>query len=298
MSAGSRKLNTIAIRRPARPNGALAAGSATWPIVAAMAVTDLLPAAGRPHVVGRLRGLSIVLPCHDEAENVDRAIDEATTAGELVADAHEVIVVDDGSSDATRELAAARAAEDPRVRVLVHDVNRGYGAAVKTGIAAARLEWIFLTDADLQFDMTELSRFAPLAPSCDIVAGYRVHRADPPHRLLNAAAWNFLVRRVFHVGLRDVDCAFKLMRRDVVQPLPLASDGAMVSTELVIRARDAGARIVELGVGHRPRAAGRSSGASPRVVVRAFRELRAVRAELRVAAADTSPTPLSRPRAA
>jgi glycosyltransferase involved in cell wall biosynthesis len=261
-------------------------------IAAVAATTD------RPHVVGRLRGLSIVLPCHDEAENVERAIDEATAAGELVADAHEVIVVDDGSADTTRALAQARAATDPRVRVLVHDVNCGYGAAVRTGLAAARLEWIFLTDADLQFDLGELTRFAPLAPSSDIVAGYRVHRADPPYRALNAAAWNVLVRRVFDVPLRDVDCAFKLMRRELVQSLPLTAEGAMVSTELVARALDAGARIVELGVGHRPRAAGRPSGASPRVVVRAFRELRAVRAELRSATASTSPTPLSRPRAA
>ena len=144
----------------------------------------------RRHVVGRLRGLSVILPCHDEAQNVERAIDEATAAGELVADAHEILVVDDGSTDATRELAQARAAADPRVRVLVHDGNRGYGAAVRTGIAAARLEWVFLTDADLQFDMTELARFVPLAQSSDIVAGFRTHRADPPHRLLNAAAWN------------------------------------------------------------------------------------------------------------
>jgi glycosyltransferase involved in cell wall biosynthesis len=256
------------------------------------------PAEGPQHVVGRLRGLSIVLPCHDEAENIERAVDEATAAGELVADAHEVIVVDDGSTDATRELARDLAAFDPRVRVLVHETNRGYGAAVRTGLSAARLEWVFLTDADLQFDMRELVRFAPVAPSCDIVAGYRVHRADPPHRLLNAAAWNMLVRRLFDVGLQDVDCAFKLMRRQTVQPLPLTAEGAMVSTELVARAREQGARIVELGVGHRPRAAGRPSGASPRVVVRAFRELRAVRAELRTATVGTSPTPVSRPRAA
>jgi glycosyltransferase involved in cell wall biosynthesis len=252
----------------------------------------------RPHIVGRLRGLSLILPCHDEADNVERAIDEATAAGELIADAHEVIVVDDGSADSTRALAQARAAADPRVRVLAHDVNRGYGAAVRTGLAAARLEWIFLTDADLQFDLTELTRFAPLAPSSDIVAGYRVHRADPPHRALNAAAWNMLVRRVFDVPLRDVDCAFKLMRRELVQALPLTAEGAMVSTELVARAHGAGARITELGVGHRPRAAGRSSGASPRVVMRAFRELRAVRAELRSATVSTSPTPVSRPSAA
>ena len=106
------------------------------------------------------------------------------------------------------------------------------------------------------------------------------------------------MRRVFDVELRDVDCAFKLMRRELVQSLPLTADGAMVSTELVAQARIAGARIVELGVGHRPRAAGRPSGASPRVVVRAFRELRAVRAELRGATAGSSPAPLSRPRAA
>ena len=144
------------------------------------------------------------------------------------------------------------------MRVLVHDVNRGYGAAVRTGIAAARLEWVFLTDADLQFDLSELSRFVPLAQSSDIVAGYRTRRADPPHRLLNAAAWNALVGRLFDVPLRDVDCAFKLMRRDLVQALPITAEGAMVSTELVARAIDAGARIAELGVGHRPRTAGRS----------------------------------------
>jgi glycosyltransferase involved in cell wall biosynthesis len=264
----------------------------------AMAVTAPLPPAGRPHVVGRLRGLSIVLPCHDEAENVERAIDEATAAGELVADAHEVIVVDDGSADETRALAAERAALDPRVRVLVHDANRGYGAALRTGFAAARLEWIFLTDADLQFDMTELVRFAPLAPSCDVVAGYRVRRADPPHRLLNAAAWNALVRRSFDVPVRDVDCAFKLMRRELVQSLPLTAEGAMVSTELIARAQQAGARIAELGVSHRPRAAGRPSGASPRVVLRAFRELRAVRAELRSTTATASQAALPRTRAA
>jgi glycosyltransferase involved in cell wall biosynthesis len=256
------------------------------------------PAPGPQHVVGRLRGLSIVLPCHDEAENIERAVDEATAAGELVADAHEVIVVDDGSADATRELAESLAAVDPRVRVIRHDANRGYGAAVRSGLAAARLEWVFLTDADLQFDLCELTRFAPVAPSCDIVAGYRVQRADPPHRLLNAAAWNLLVRHVFDLGVQDVDCAFKLMRRELVQSLPLTADGAMVSTELIARAREAGARIVELGVGHRPRAAGHSSGASPRVVARAFRELRTVRAELRGATAGTSPTPVSRPRAA
>ena len=138
----------------------------------------------------------------------------------------------------------------------------------------------------------------PLAQSSDIVAGYRTRRADPPHRLLNAAAWNALVRHLFDVPLRDVDCAFKLMRRDLAQSLPIAAEGAMISTELVIRACEAGARIAELGVGHRPRTAGRSSGASRQVVLRAFRELRAVRAELRDGTPAGVPAELAPPRAA
>jgi len=236
--------------------------------------------------LSRLAGLSIVLPCHDEAENVEAMIADATAAARRVADAHEILVVDDGSADATRELAAAAALRDPRVRLLVHERNRGYGAALRTGFAAARLEWVFLTDADRQFDLADLDRAVAPAERCDIVAGYRLRRADPLHRRANAHAWNALVGRTFGLAVRDVDCAFKLMRRDVIQRLPLGAEGAMVSTELLVRAQAAGAEIVELGVHHRPRTAGRSSGASPAVVLRAFRELRALHAQLRAEAAE------------
>jgi glycosyltransferase involved in cell wall biosynthesis len=255
-----------------------------------------LPPAGP---VPRLAGLSVVLPCHDEAGNVAGAIADATAAAQRVADAHEILVVDDGSTDSTRVIAEALAVADPRVRVLVHGRNRGYGAALRTGFAAARLEWIFLTDADRQFDLGDLERAVPLAPGSDLVAGYRQQRADPLHRRVNARAWNALVRRSFALPVRDVDCAFKLMRRDVVQRLPLDAEGAMVSTELLVRAAAAGAEIVELGVAHRPRTAGRSSGADPAVVLRAFRELRALRAQLRAeaggAAASTRPVGRARP---
>ncbi|MDX6732629.1 MAG: hypothetical protein QOC54_2577, partial [Baekduia sp.] len=126
-------------------------------------------------------------------------------------------------------------------------------------------------------------------------AGYRLHRADHLHRRLNAAAWNALVRRAFDLPVRDVDCAFKLIRRDVLEHTLLTADGAMVSTELLVRARAAGAEIAELGVTHRPRTAGRSSGANPAVVLRAFRELRALRAQLRAEAAPARrPAPRAR----
>lgn len=228
----------------------------------------------------RLTSLSVVLPCHDEELNVAAAIREAATAAAAAAGAYEVLVVDDGSSDATRAIAAAAAARDPHVRVLVHEVNRGYGAALRTGIEGARCDWILLTDADLQFDLSEVEQFVAPARSHDLVVGYRLARMDPLMRRVNAYAWNRLVGRIFDLDIRDVDCAFKLIRRELAQSLRLTADGAMISTELVARARLAGASIVELGVRHRPRVAGSQSGADPAVVLGAFRELRRIHGEL------------------
>jgi glycosyltransferase involved in cell wall biosynthesis len=244
----------------------------------------------------RLTSLTVVLPCHDEEENVAAAIREATAAATAAAADHEILVVDDGSSDATRAIAAAAAARDPRVRVLVHEENRGYGAALRTGIAAARGDWILLTDADLQFDLSELARFAEPARRYDLLVGFRLARMDPVMRRVNAYAWNRLVGRVFDLDVRDVDCAFKLIRRELAQAVRLTADGAMISTELVARARLAGARIAEFGVRHRPRVAGSQSGADPAVVIGAFRELRRLHAELetrpaRAAAATEPPHP-------
>jgi glycosyltransferase involved in cell wall biosynthesis len=234
----------------------------------------------------RLTSLTVVLPCHDEEANVVQAVREAGAAARDAADEHQIVVVDDGSTDATRGLAAECAAADPRVRVLVHGENRGYGAALRTGIAAARCDWILLTDADRQFDLAELRDFVAPARDHDLLVGFRLVRMDSVSRRMNAYAWNRLVDHVFDLRVRDVDCAFKLIRRDLAQGLRLTADGAMISTELVARAALAGARIVEFGVHHRPRAAGRQSGADPAVVLSAFRELRRIRGEL-----DAPPLP-------
>jgi glycosyltransferase involved in cell wall biosynthesis len=241
-----------------------------------------LPSAGAPTAghAAPLPGVSIVLPCFDEEDNVVEAVRAARLAGRRAALAHEVIVVDDGSRDRTRERARALAAEDPDVRLIVHERNSGYGAALRSGIAAASQPWILLTDADLQFDLTQLEDFLPFTDLSDLVLGRRVLRMDPLGRRLAAGAWNRLVRVVFGLPVRDVDCAFKLVRADVVKDLPLTSSGAMISTELVIRCLARGARLRQLGVRHRPRVAGRQSGTSPRVVARAFRELALARREL------------------
>ena len=136
----------------------------------------------------RLESLTVVLPCHDEEDNVDQAIRDAGAAARDAAHAHEIVVVDDGSADATRRLAAACAADDPHVRLVVHGENRGYGAALRTGIAAATCEWILLTDADLQFDLGELQGFVEPARDLDLLVGFRLVRMDPlPRRMsLNA----------------------------------------------------------------------------------------------------------------
>ena len=232
-------------------------------------------------VPSKLPGLSIVLPCLDEESNVAAMVSDACTAATRVAHEHEVIVVDDGSRDGTLPIARALAADDPAVRVIVHARNRGYGAAMRSGFQAARMPWVFLVDADRQFDLSQLDDFVPSAETHDVIAGRRVKRADPLVRRAAAHAWNALVRRLFGIPLHDVDCAFKLVRRDLLGSFDLTAHGAMASTELIVKLVRAGARIEERGVIHMRRTAGKQSGLSPPVVARALRELVVVRRALR-----------------
>ncbi|MCS7234577.1 MAG: glycosyltransferase family 2 protein [Armatimonadota bacterium] len=231
-------------------------------------------------------GISAFLPCHNEEGNVERVVAAVVRALEVLQVPFEVIVVDDGSTDGTAEVARRLADSDPRVRLVQHPHNLGYGAALRTGFSASRYPWIFFTDGDGQFDPQDLVRLLPHASSADLVVGYRLRRQDPPHRRLVGWLWNLLVRAWFGVRVRDVDCAFKLLRKEVVESLPLRATGAFLSTELLCRAAQRGARIVEVGVPHYPRRWGRQSGGRLDVVVRAFVELWRLRSELRGARRD------------
>ena len=217
--------------------------------------------------------LSIVLPAFNEEGNIVKAIEVATRVADRLCVDHEVIVVDDGSSDATAALVTERSLLDPRVRLVRHPRNLGYGEALHSGFRAARMDLVFFTDADNQFDLDELERFLPWIERVDVVAGYRVNRQDPRHRRLIAKAWNYLVRALFYVPVRDIDCAFKLFRREVFHRLDLESFGPMVNTELMVKIGRSGASVVELGVTHYPRTAGKARGAHPRVVFHALYEL-------------------------
>ena len=217
--------------------------------------------------------LSLVFPVFDEAPNVDRVIESACKTGEQLVSSFEIVVVDDGSRDGSAQLIDRWSARDPRVRAVKHASNIGYGAALRSGLTAARGELIFFSDADLQFDLAELANLLAHSRDFDIVAGYRSPRRDPWPRVAIARTWALMVRGIFGLRIRDIDCAFKLFHRRVIAALPLASVGAFINTELLVRAQAAGFRIHQIPVSHRRRRYGQQTGARPRVVIRAALEL-------------------------
>lgn len=228
----------------------------------------------------RLSRLSLFYPMYNEEANIEEAVRRAVSILPRHADAFEVILVDDGSRDKTGAIADRLSEEDPRVRAVHHGVNRGYGAALRSGIDAARYDWIFYTDGDNQFDLEEIRLLLPLSRENDIVSGYRIRRQDSMNRKVNAWLFNLAMRVLFGLKLRDTDCAFKLYRRWIFEGLTLRSDGAMIDAEIMARARARGARIAEVGVHHYPRTAGKQTGARLSVILRAFRELFGLWAEL------------------
>jgi glycosyltransferase involved in cell wall biosynthesis len=225
--------------------------------------------------------LSIVLPAHNEESNVGAAIERAAKAASRLCGEYEVIIVDDGSVDTTADVTRAKAEANPHVRLVSHERNRGYGEALHTGFRAATMDLVFFTDADNQFDFEELEKFLPLSDRVGVVAGYRKVRQDPWRRRFTARVWNLVVRALFYVPVRDIDCAFKLFRRSVLEEIDIESIGAMVNTELMVKLGRSGHGVAEVGVTHYPRTSGKARGATPKVVLMAIRELRKMRHRLR-----------------
>lgn len=232
--------------------------------------------------------LSLVFPVFDEEQSLGPLLDAALALAPRLASDFEIVVVDDGSRDASAQVVAAYTRRHPNVRLLRHAANRGYGAALHAGLRDALGELVFFSDADLQFDLDELAMLLHHARDFDIVAGYREPRRDPLGRRLLAAGWGLLVRRLFDLQVRDIDCAFKVFRRHVLEAIPIASLGAFVNTEMLVRARQAGFRIHQVPVTHRRRRFGRQSGARPRVVLRALLELLSLYRELRPTPPDAA----------
>jgi len=223
--------------------------------------------------INRLTELSAFLPAYNEEGNVEQMCASLRAVLAQFAEDYEIIIVDDGSRDKTAEIADRLAREDTKIRVVHHDHNLGYGAAIRSGINACRKEYIFFTDGDGQFDLSQLSSFIPLMSEYEAIIGYRLNRQDNWVRKANAWAWNRLVRLMFDLKVRDSNCAFKLFHRKIFDQIQLESSGAMISTEMLVKIFKQGYKVCEVGVLHSPRLAGKQTGANIRVILRAFNEL-------------------------
>lgn len=216
--------------------------------------------------------LSVVLPAHNEIGNLPAVITRSLDVLPDLVERFELIIVDDGSTDGTGALLDQIAAEDPRIVAVHHPENRGYGSALRSGFSVATGDFIMFMDADQQFDIADLAFLAPFVGDYDFVAGYRTRRNDALHRVIFAWMFKTSMRILFGIRQRDIDCAFKVFRAELLQSMELTSPGALINSEILAKAQRVGATWVEVGVNHYPRTSGESSGGSAKVVFRAMKE--------------------------
>lgn len=229
-----------------------------------------------------LTSLTLVLPCHNEAENLGWLLPHCAEVLPTIARSWDLVLVDDGSTDGSGEIAVRLASElEIRVQVLRHEEKSGYGKTVGDGLRAARGDYVAFTDADGQFEIADLALLVPLMDRADLAAGWRRERRDARAREVVSWVFNTLVTVLYRLPYRDVDCALKLMRREVLDSVRLEARSALINAELYYKARHAGWRIAQVPVPHHPRVAGRRSGARPRAIIRAIKELLLFRLRIR-----------------
>lgn len=221
--------------------------------------------------------LSVFFPTYNEAGNIEKVVEKTKAILEEVADKWEIIIVEDGSSDETPEITDKIASTDKRIRVIHHKPNRGYGAALKTGFYNSKYSWIVFTDSDGQFDFAEVTNFIEKQKEtgADLVIGYYKKRQVSRFKILTSKMWEVAVFILFGLHVRDIDCGFKLVSKDVVNKIPkLESErGAFISSEFLIKARRAHFKIVEIPVTHYPRKAGVGTGRNINVIIKSFIDL-------------------------
>jgi len=222
---------------------------------------------------GQRPAIAVFFPCYNEQDNVALTVGRALEVLEKLNADFEVIIVDDGSTDRTSQIADEIAGQNSKVKVVHHHTNLGYGAALQSGFKAATKELVFYTDGDGQFDITELPPLLPLMDKADIVSCYRLNRQDNLIRKINGWCWTKLVCLLFGMKVRDIDCAFKLYKREIFDNIKMSSTGALINAEILARSIRKGYTITQRGVHHYPRTAGKQTGAKPRVIIQAFKEL-------------------------
>lgn len=225
----------------------------------------------------KLDELSVFFPAYNEEANIEGTVKKAAKITPRVAKRWEIVVVDDGSKDDTPKIAKKLAKKTEGVSVISHKVNRGYGAALKTGFYKTKYDWIAFTDSDGQFDFSEVTNFIKKQreTGADIVVGYYKKRQVSKGKILTSKMWEYLVYFLFGLKVRDIDCGFKLISRKVLDKISkLESErGAFISSEFLIKAKKKGFRIVEIPVTHRPRVEGMGTGRDLRVILSSFGDL-------------------------
>lgn len=222
----------------------------------------------------KIKELSVFFPAYNEEKNIGQVVKSAVKILEDLALRYEILVIDDGSQDKTAEEANRMTKQNKNIFLIKHEANKGYGAALKTGFNSAKYQLIAFNDGDGQFDFADIKKFIPKLINNNLVIGYRVRRSDSFIRLVNAKLYSWFLRLLFGLKVKDIDCGFKVVKKEVIQKIPpLQSNGALISAELLIKAQKAGFKIGEVGVSHYPRTAGKPTGANLGVILRMFKEV-------------------------
>lgn len=221
-----------------------------------------------------ISALSVFFPTYNEEKNIKKTVLDAKKVLLGIAENWEIIIVNDGSKDRTGEIAGQLIKGDVRIRVINHFLNKGYGAALKTGFKAAKYPWVAFTDADGQFDFSEITKFLTKTGSADLILGYRIKRADSLARSLFAFGWALIPRILFGMNVKDYSCGFKLIKKEVFDSTqPLKGEEKVTQIEMLVKAKRKGFRFAEIGVHHFPREFGKQTGAKPKVVLKSALDL-------------------------
>ncbi len=228
--------------------------------------------------------LSVFFPAYYDEKNIDKVVHKAVEVTEsLNLKDYEIIIIEDGSPDKTGEVADALAAQYPKVRVIHHPKNLGYGATLRDGFLNAKMDYVFYTDGDNQFDLDEMKKFVALIPFSDIVVGYRKHKQYSLYRKFTSLCYNYLLKIIFDIHYWDIDCAFKLFKTELFRKIKINSIDAFIDAEIMLKAKLLGYTVTEVGVNHLPRVDGISTGARPSVILRTIREVFDYRKEYKAA---------------
>ena len=222
----------------------------------------------------KLPGLSVFFPAYNDAGTIPSMVLTAQMAARALTDNYEIIVVNDGSQDHTADVLAELERQMPRLRVIHHPQNQGYGAALRTGFASAAKEWVFYTDGDAQYNPLEMPVLVDaLREGVDVVNGYKISRNDPLIRIILGNIYNVTVKILFGLRLKDVDCDYRLMRRVIFDNITLESNTGSICVEMIKKIQDAGYTFAEVPVSHYHRQYGYSQFFNWRRLLRTARHL-------------------------